>query len=280
MIRARAASALAVGLLLGASGCVSTTGHQVATRPYRPPGQGTLTMADLVGQGPMTNRPPQGAERFFPGLAARTPSGAVRPEPAAGAMPRLAQAPADDAVPSAPREATPEALPASIDVEAYREPPAPGALVADRPRDDASRVIRTAAESEAEPDDAPSAIAESGARPGQEDAPSPVAEARRAGLPNPNTDPALAGRPRMPLIRPNNVPPGLPAATFPGAYYANGVATAPAPARGEEPRPPAEVQVPTPRRRPWRLHLLDRLRGPAIEPVSARREPGDGPQGR
>ncbi len=94
---------------------------------------------------------------------------------------------------------------------------------------------------------------------------------------NPEADPVLAGRPRLPLRRPSYDLADVPDPEFPRTYYRDGVT----------PRERAEQAEA--RRAPRRFRLLRRLFGDRepepsrpepVRPVSFRGEPGDVPQGR
>lgn len=95
--------------------------------------------------------------------------------------------------------------------------------------------------------------------------------------PDTNGDPKLAGRPRMPLIRPIGLPAELPPPSFPRTYYG------PEPGPGPQTRRTTTPKAPSPppqARRSWTARLVQRWRGFRDQPPSTRWKAGDFPDSR
>src|SRR4051812_40393887 len=114
MVRYRAWMAL--GLLLGASGCVAP-GRDAATRPYRPARAG---LGGREGPGALTNQAPDGLARFFPG-----PDRAPAPAPSRPTPPMAGAAADPGPAPTLPVALEVEAATGPDAVMVAREPAGP-----------------------------------------------------------------------------------------------------------------------------------------------------------
>ena len=255
----------ALGLILGVAGCAGVD-RRAATGPTaaapQPP--------DILAQ-----PSPEGLARFFPGLG-HAPgflprSTAARfPEPAAP----LDRSPGHGrAIPGPAPEETAPLLPVAIVAQTYPDPAAgPPATAAARgaiPRDESTR------QAQASPEPTTADVATEpvpAVAPGASDRPTDGVRTEPLAADDPPARPqpaaagvdVLAGRPRLPLVRPFHLPEDLPPPLFPPTYYG--------PEGPPRPAPAAAVTAAT---EPWprTRRLLARLGRTAPRPPTPPKPP-------